>query len=181
MKSSIRSNNISFENGDLLIFKATAIQWNLFLWVIWLATFSRYNHVAIVVKKPNGLYFLESAIGGSNLIPIEALEEYQGEIWIRKLQHRSKELQFRFSSLISDYDKRDYPGFFELFKRVVLRMQPHQHRTTSFHCAELIATILKKLGLLSPDLKTYSCKPCEFFEDNNSYIEQFWSRPLKIR
>jgi hypothetical protein len=167
------------KTGDIVLYTAskTPTRWWLLDAFISLFTVSAWVHVGLVIKDPEwldikGLYILESAwtdipdsaehkkLFGVQIVPLkERITEgntyyrsYRGKAICHK---RLQEVYQEVKDKPYDVDPWDWVKAF-------LGLKTHPQRENSFWCSALLACVLTKLNVLSPDTDWSNFEPKVF-------------------
>ena len=163
----------SFESGDLLLFSGKTS----YSKIIQLFTRSIYSHVAMVAKKPDGIYCAESddstfvnngvSSDGVRLTLLsEKIKNYDGNVYFRSASKVKKDSNLfvdeedfnrRFFEVIQEFYGVPYEkNLLELFNSAYDGpLGENKEDLSSLFCSEFVAETYKRLGLIK-DLETPS-------------------------
>lgn len=188
-----------FNSGDIILFNGKKY---IISRMIEYILGSKWSHVGIILKDPifihpdlKGYYLLESGSEpfkdcdediqkfGVQVVKLEdKINEYQGDIHVRKLQKPIDNFNDKMESIYNSIKDKPYDLSFFDFVSLKLKIQhdniisknpiinwlfPSHRKTDKFVCSALVACIYTELQLLPKDTNWSQCMPATFSQENN--------------
>jgi hypothetical protein len=160
------------QTGDLLLFQSKSLGSNLQR----IITRSNYDHVALLIKFPDGRLVIFEALR-ENGVTICDWDRFMTKKW-HELYHRIvyrklySRREHQFNEVLEDFVRQTLGKPFKINPIKLLRSTNDWDQaekikdTKSFFCSELVATALKRLGLLEPEKAASKYWPGEFSQED---------------
>ncbi|KKL66650.1 hypothetical protein LCGC14_2142890 [marine sediment metagenome] len=157
------------ETGDIAEFSGSG-PISLF---IRLVTLSRFSHIGLIVRRPDGLYLLESDFNKKkNGVQVNHLgrriKEYKGKVYIRRLDtERTPEMLKNLDLYIAGNRNTSYeaglPGLFELLGAAIDVWPFHNKANAArLFCSELVTAVFQLWGFISYDIPANEITPKDY-------------------